>query len=159
MTFVCIWVKGGHLIRNNNYTLHELFCILYKTGKVVRDSLESKYTNKAKELYGCCIEASDILITQLNLIGIPTQNCDGWVIYYDNPYSCSDEPCDPHSMVKVPYQDNYIYLDVTATQFQSCISEQLPRILIATQMPYWFVESDEKPMELLLKEFPEWYEG
>lgn len=123
-------------MRNTDYTLHELFCILYKTGKVVRDSLESKYTNKAKELYGCCIEASDILITQLNLIGIPTQDCDGWVIYYDNPYSCSDEPCDPHSMVKVPYQDNYIYLDVTATQFQSCISEQLPRILIATQMPY-----------------------
>lgn len=121
-------------MRNTDYTLHELFCILYKTGKVVRDSLESKYPNKA-------------------------QNCDGWVIYYDNPYSCSDEPCDSHSMVKVPYQDNYIYLDVTATQFQSCISEQLPRILIATQMPYWFVESDEKPMELLLKEFPEWYEG
>lgn len=123
-------------MRNTNYTFHELFYILYKTGKVVRDSLESKYPHKAKELNGCCIEASDILITQLNLMGIPAQSCDGWVIYYDNPYSCSDEPCDPHSMVKVPYQDSYIYLDVTATQFQSCISEQLPKILITKQIPY-----------------------
>lgn len=155
---VGIWAEGVILMRNTDYTLHELFCILYKTGKVVRDSLESKYPNKAKELCGCCIEASNMLITQLNSMGIQAQECDGWVIYYDNPDSCSDEPCDPHSMVKVPYQDNYIYLDVTATQFQFCISEQLPRILITKQIPYWFVESNEKPMELLLKEFPEWYE-
>ncbi len=144
-------------MRNNNYTLHELFCILYKTGKTVRECLESKYPNKAKELYGCCIEASDILITQLNIIGIPALTCSGWVLY-DCPECCSDEPCDPHFMVKVPYQDNYIYLDVTATQFQFCLSEQIPKVLISNKCPYWFVENDEKPIEILLKEFPEWYE-
>ena len=63
---VGIWAEGVILMRNTDYTLHELFCILYKTGKVVRDSLESKYPNKAKELCGCCIEASNMLITQLN---------------------------------------------------------------------------------------------
>lgn len=144
-------------MRNNNYTLHELFCILYKTGKTVRKCLESKYPNKAKELYGCCIEASDILITQLNIIGIPALTCSGWVLY-DCPECCSDEPCDTHFMVKVPYQDNYIYLDVTATQFQFCLSEQIPKVLISNKCPYWFVENDEKPIEILLKEFPEWYE-
>ena len=50
---VGIWAEGVILMRNTDYTLHELFCILYKTGKVVRDSLESKYPNKAKELCGC----------------------------------------------------------------------------------------------------------
>lgn len=144
-------------MRNNNYTLYGLFCILYKTGKVVRDYLESKYPNKAKELYGCCIEASDMLNLQLNIIGIPALPCSGWVLY-DCPECCSDEPCDPHSMIKVPYQDNYIYLDVTATQFQFCLSEQIPKVLISKECPYWFVESDKKPIEILLKEFPEWYE-
>ena len=144
-------------MRNNDYTLYEIYCILYKVGKSIRNFLEKEYPNNTPELYGCCIEASELHLLELNKMDIQALPTDGWVIY-DFPECCTDEPCDPHSMVKVLYKDAYIYLDTTATQFQFCISDTLPKVLISNECPYWFIDSIEKPIDYLLQEFPEWYE-
>ncbi len=144
-------------MKNNDYTLYELTTLLYKVGKSIRDFLEKEYPNNIPELYGCCIEASGLLLLELNKMNIQALPTDGWVIY-DFPECCTDEPCDPHSMVKVSHKDTHIYLDTTATQFQFCISDTLPKVLISNGCPYWFIDSVEKPINYLKKEFPEWYE-
>lgn len=89
-------------------------------------------------LYGKCIEASDKIVELLNKEGIDAKTIEGWCLY-DFDDGCSDRPYDEHTWVELK---DGTYIDVTATQFQSFIDEDIPEIIIGDK-PYYM--SYEEP--------------
>ena len=102
----------------------------YNICKQVRDELVNKYGEDF--LYGKCIEASDKIVELLNKEGIDAKTVEGWCVY-DDDSGCSDRPYDEHTWVEL---EDGTYIDVTATQFQSFIEDDIPDIIIGN-IPYY----------------------
>lgn len=66
-------------------------------------------------LAGHCIEASGLLCSIIQLLGIEAETMEGWVRYDDDRY-CS-VPYDAHTWVEARIDGNTYYIDVTADQF------------------------------------------
>jgi hypothetical protein len=104
----------------------------------VRILLEEKYG--ADNLYGKCIEASELLSARLNELGVPHRIVEGWC-HYDDATSCSDRDHDEHSWIET---NAGTYIDVTATQFAAFMHDEIPNVIIGKRPSYMKLD---KPIE------------
>lgn len=111
--------------------------VVQKIATQVRDEIVDKYG--ADNLYGKCIEASDKIKELLDKEGIDSHTVEGWCIYSEDA-SCSDRPYDEHTWVEL---NDGTYIDVTATQFQSFVDEEIPDIIIGDMPNYMTYEEPE----------------
>lgn len=111
--------------------------IINKICKQVRDEIVSKYGED--NLYGKCIEASERIVELLKQNNIYATTIEGWCIY-DDDSGCSDRPYDEHTWVELA---DSTYIDVTATQFQSFIYEDIPDIIIGSKPNYMVYEEPD----------------
>lgn len=96
----------------------------------VRNDMVTKYQGN---LVGKCIEASERIQQMLSERGIEALIVPGWCMY-DNASNCSDRPYDEHTWCEAKVGDETIYIDVTATQFQPFMDENIPEVIIG-EMP------------------------
>lgn len=115
--------------------------IIYNICKQVRNELVNKYGKDY--LYGKCIEASDKIVELLDKQGIKAKVVEGWC-NYDDPTCCSDRPYDEHTWVELA---DGTYVDVTATQFQCFMDEEIPEIIIGAKPYYMSYEEPEIELE------------
>lgn len=111
--------------------------IINKICKQVRDEIVSKYGED--NLYGKCIEASERIVELLKQNDVYATTIEGWCIY-DDDSGCSDRPYDEHTWVELA---DSTYIDVTATQFQSFIYEDIPDIIIGSKPDYMVYEEPD----------------
>lgn len=112
----------------------------------VRKELEDKYG--ADNLYGKCIEASDKISALLEKEGIEHDIVEGWCVY-DDFSTCSDKPYDVHTWIELR-DEKRTYVDVTATQFDMFIDEEIPRVIVGKRPYYmWYHEPTEEEMEAM----------
>ena len=115
----------------------------------VRELMECKYGTDT-DLCGRCIEASELIVSNLKLWGIEQcKTVEGWC-KFDDASGCSDRPYDPHTWVEM--KGGY-YIDVTADQFNLFMDNPYDSILIRKGLPYGIVY--EEPVEMLDSE--DWY--
>lgn len=105
----------------------------------VREYLVKKYNGF---LDGKCKEAADLLVVELAKHGIKASKHYGACIY-DTCVGITGEPWAPHCYVLVHDGKSRVYLDITATQFQSVIDKHIPEVILTKEKPYWF--RDNKP--------------
>lgn len=116
---------------------------IYDIAKSVRDELKRKY---ADCLCGRCIEASEKIAERLTQTDIECEIVEGWCVY-DEFGGCSDRPYDEHTWVVATVCNKRLYVDVTADQFQPCIDEEIPPIIIGHQPTYMQIdEPDEEQL-------------
>lgn len=112
---------------------------IYNICKEIRNEIVSKYGED--NLYGKCIEASDKIVEKLKDIGIKASTIEGWCIY-DDDSSCSDRGYDEHTWVELT---DGTYIDVTATQFEYFMYDDIPEIIIGEKPEYMIYD---EPIDL-----------
>lgn len=110
----------------------------------VRKLMESNYGTDTS-LSGHCIEASDLIVSILNYVGY--HNCkavEGWCAW-DYDCGCSDRLYGEHTWVEM--NNGKVYVDVTADQFNGCMSDEhmFSPVIIQNGLPYG-IQYDE-PVE------------
>lgn len=121
-----------------------------------RKMLESKYGNKYDNLMGKCIEASDLITSQLQIIGFNAYSKQVWCLY-ENFESCSNYCYEEHWITVVEKGKSKIYIDTTITQFQWAFSKKLPNIWLKEKLPNFFLT--RKPGKVTLDKcgWNDWY--
>ena len=107
---------------------------LIAIAKQVRKEIEKDNGDKNPELYGTCIDASDMIVSKLKDIGIDGIVIEGWVSY-DIGSNCSDRSWDEHCWVEVKENDITWYVDVTATQFNGLMCTEFEPIIVSKTLP------------------------
>ena len=97
--------------------------------KQARKIMVEKY-GKGTFLCGHCIEASELIVKLLKKAGLNAQAIEGWCIYEDDS-GCSDRCYDEHTWVECLG----LYIDVTADQFNPCMYNKLPEIIVSETKP------------------------
>lgn len=108
----------------------DIYDILVEVATDVRNSLVLKNKNVNENLYGCCICASNSIHDKLKALGIDSTVVEGWCVYEDDS-SCSDRCYDEHTWLEC----NGYYVDVTASQFNSCMFNDLADIIVQKEKP------------------------
>ena len=121
-----------------------------------RKILESKYGNKDDNMMGKCIEASDLITSQLQIIGFNAYSKQVWCLY-EYFESCSDYCFEEHWITVVEKGKEKRYIDVTINQFQWAFSKKLPRIYVKRKLPNFYLT--RKPGKCTLDKcgWNDWY--
>ena len=104
-----------------------------QVANAVRKLMEKVY-GTGTDLCGQCIEATELIAATLKYFGLHNVRVvEGWC-EYDDEYYGSDRPYDPHTW----YEDDYVYIDVTADQFNPGMyrENEYPPIIIRKGLPH-----------------------
>ena len=109
--------------------------LLLKTANIVRRWMTSHY-GEGVNLAGHCIEASELIVSILDILGVNAETVEGWVRYDDTRYC--EYPYDAHTWVEVVNDDQWYYIDVTADQFNYGMNPefQFSGVIIQTEYPH-----------------------
>ena len=88
----------------------------------VRELMVAKYGDR---LNGHCIEASDEIYLRLDQLGIEAHVVEGWCIYDRVGYG-SERDYDEHTWVEAVIDGDWVYVDVTADQFNAAMDIPFP---------------------------------
>ena len=121
-----------------------------------RMKLEEKYGKHRDAMMGKCIEASDTLVTMLNMAGFSAKAKQVWVLY-QNFESCSIYCYEEHLIVEVIKGNEKVYIDTTLDQFQWAFDIALPRKWISDKLASFMLP--RKPGRVTLKKcgWTDWY--
>lgn len=102
---------------------------------IVRDWMVQHY-GEGINLAGHCIEASDLLVQILKLVGYDkAETVEGIVTYDDDRYA--DSGYDSHVWVRVVEEGRTLFVDVTGDQFNYGMDPEnkIPGIVVAEKLP------------------------
>lgn len=109
--------------------------LLIRYGMEIQEKLLSYGAEKTLE--GECIQASEMLLSQLTQDGIAAEEGFGFCLY-DDFDCCTDRPVSSHYFLIVRMEDDWWYVDPTAIQFDFCLAKKQPEVLVLkNQFPYW----------------------
>lgn len=93
---------------------------IIQIAQVVRDQIVAKY-GTGLDLEGYCLEASVILAEKLQAAGFDKAVYKSGCVKYDNAKDITDPSIvtPSHTWVEIPVDDTFIYVDVTADQFNN----------------------------------------
>ena len=127
--------------------VYEVVCNTYRI-------MVSKYGEN--NLMGKCIEASDMITMQLQIMGYKASAKQVWCLYeyFEN---CSDYCFEEHWITLVESGKDKLYIDVTMSQFQWAFSKKLPRIYLKKKLPNFYLT--RKPGKVTLDKcgWNDWY--
>ncbi len=96
-------------------------------------------TNKygtGQYLCGKCIEASELIATQLRIIGYDARTIEGYCWYDTSVESCTDSPSGEHTWVQVygvsKLSNKVLFIDITGEQFNFFLEYELDPIEIGS---------------------------
>ena len=122
----------------------DISSLLLKTANVVRCWMTSHY-GEGVNLAGHCIEASELIVSILDILGIEAETVEGWVKYDDTRYC--EYPYDAHTWVEVTSGEKWFYIDVTADQFNYGMDPETQFNGVIIQQGYPHGVSQELPEE------------
>ena len=94
---------------------------------------------KYSDVQGKCIEASEMIQEELNKLMVSSKLIEGWCLY-DDDSNCTDRCYDEHTWLEL---EDGTYIDVTADQFEYCIYDDIPEIIIG-EKPYYMLYDKPK---------------
>lgn len=105
---------------------------IYNICNTVRDELVYKYDDEL--LMDKCIEVSEEIYNKLSELGYDVDIIDGYCIF--DIINDVNKTYAEHSWVELYDDNNIIYIDISASQFQKYINEDIPDIIIGNK-PYY----------------------
>lgn len=113
--------------------------MIYQVAEIVRNWIIDRY-GEGYSLSGGCIEASELIVGILHLLGCGNaKTVDGFVRYDDPLYE--GEEFTPHVWVEIPCGDQFLYVDVTADQFNYGMDSEheYASVIVCGDYPYGVV--------------------
>lgn len=110
--------------------------MIRRVAKIVRDWIIEHY-GEGYSLSGGCVEASELIVKILHLLGCDdAKTVDGYV-RCDDPLE-EEEVFKPHVWVEIPCGDEFLYVDVTADQFnfEMYDGHEYAPIILRKRYPY-----------------------
>lgn len=119
------------------------FKMIRQVAEIVHNWAVEKY-GEGYSLKGGCVEASELMVKILHLLGCENaKTVDGYV-RLDNPDD-GEEAFEPHVWVEIPCGDEFLYADATAGQFNYDMDAEhaFAPVIVCKEYPYGVTR--EKP--------------